>query len=504
MPETIEINPGGAATLDIALKLRYEANPDTNSFEDAEKTKLAGQEPGATADMTGAEIKTAYEGEANTNAFTDAEKAKLGAIDAAHYGAPVQDLTALTALAEAGLTDKERRYVEDELSDYFYDATAVSGDEAPDDQTGGTGFWRKVAVGGETAASVKSKYESNADTNAFTDALMARLNAIITNNTNEGASLIGLEDNAGNLDATNVEAAIAELYALITGGIALDLVQDTTPQLGGHLDLNDFGWGFLGTNTTGAQIDKGTPVYLSGANKAIAPCDASDPATMPCIGVAAADIADAANGVIVRHGVITDLDTSAYVVFDALYPDNAGALGSTPPSPQIIQEVARVVTVHATTGIISVDAQPASTPIEALSDSETVVSADSLLLGDASASFGAIRRALVDFLLDLGVSGDLGSHSTGNLQLAFSAARYQTVTNDGGTGILPPASGEGDLHLYITNGGTAADWQTSLGTNFDSVRGDALDTTNGNNFRAFVSRRNGRTYITIEAASDNT
>ena len=45
-----------------------------------EKTKLAGIEQNATADMTGAEIKTAYENEADTNAFTDAEKTKLAGI----------------------------------------------------------------------------------------------------------------------------------------------------------------------------------------------------------------------------------------------------------------------------------------------------------------------------------------------------------------------------------------------------------------------------------------
>jgi hypothetical protein len=99
--------------------------------------------------------------------MTSAEKAKLAAIDATHYGAPLQDTTELAAIAEAAITDKQRRYIEDELSDYFYDATATSGDIAPTDQTGGTGFWKQVAVGGETAASVKSKYESNAGHKCF-------------------------------------------------------------------------------------------------------------------------------------------------------------------------------------------------------------------------------------------------------------------------------------------------------------------------------------------------
>lgn len=42
-----EFNPGGADGLNQAVKLRYEANPDTNAFTDAEKTKLGGIEAGA-------------------------------------------------------------------------------------------------------------------------------------------------------------------------------------------------------------------------------------------------------------------------------------------------------------------------------------------------------------------------------------------------------------------------------------------------------------------------
>jgi hypothetical protein len=47
---------------------------DKKYFTLDEKNKLGAIEEGATADMTGAEIKAAYEGEADTNAYTDAEK----------------------------------------------------------------------------------------------------------------------------------------------------------------------------------------------------------------------------------------------------------------------------------------------------------------------------------------------------------------------------------------------------------------------------------------------
>lgn len=63
------------------IKIAYESNADTNAFLDAEKTKLTGIENNATADQTGAEIKVAYEAELDTNAYTDAEKTKLGTVE---------------------------------------------------------------------------------------------------------------------------------------------------------------------------------------------------------------------------------------------------------------------------------------------------------------------------------------------------------------------------------------------------------------------------------------
>lgn len=110
-----------------SIKTQYESNADTNAFDDAAVTKLAGIENGATADMTGAEIKAAYEGEAD--AFDAADRTKLDNI-------------------EAG-------------------ATA--------DQTG---------------AEIKALYEAEADTNAFDDAAAASLaNSVQTGGDAEIANL---------------------------------------------------------------------------------------------------------------------------------------------------------------------------------------------------------------------------------------------------------------------------------------------------------------------------
>jgi len=140
------------------------------------------------------------------NPFTTAEKSKLASIDAAHYGAPLQTQVQLTAITEAAATDKERRYVEDDLSDYFYDEQAASGDLAPDDQTGGTGWWKQVAVGGETPTSIKSKYESNADTNVFTD---AEKTAVATNSAKVGIT----PTQASNITTNNAKVGITPTQA---------------------------------------------------------------------------------------------------------------------------------------------------------------------------------------------------------------------------------------------------------------------------------------------------
>jgi hypothetical protein len=144
----------------------------------------------------------------STEDYTTSEKNKLASIDATHYLAPLQTTVQLSAMLQSSISDKARVYVENDLSDYFYDATAVSGDIAPDDQAGGIGFWRKVAVGGETAASIKTKYESNADTNAFTNSLKAKLDSITEIFT---TALKTNYDSAYNWISTNGAAVLAHI-----------------------------------------------------------------------------------------------------------------------------------------------------------------------------------------------------------------------------------------------------------------------------------------------------
>lgn len=154
-----------------AIKAAYEANADTNAFTDAEKTKLAGVENNATADMSNAEIKAAYEANLNTNAFTDSEKAKLAGLSASRFLGVYPTLTALNA-AHPSPSEGSFAYVDTgvgiDIRVYIWDAT----DNKFVPQTGANSF--------ETPETIKLKYETNDDTNAFTDAYKGMLDTLAT------------------------------------------------------------------------------------------------------------------------------------------------------------------------------------------------------------------------------------------------------------------------------------------------------------------------------------
>jgi len=166
-----------------------ETDLDTNSdqvlFAQQEITdKLSGIEEGATADQTNAEIKTAYETNSDTNAFTDAEKTKLQNLD----------LAKLQGIETGATADQSN-------------------------------------------AEIKTAYEANSDTNAFTDAEKTKLAGI---SSGQGATdFTSLTDTPANFTSAagktvkvNSSANALEFVDQIS-----DVVGDTTPQLGGDLDV---------------------------------------------------------------------------------------------------------------------------------------------------------------------------------------------------------------------------------------------------------------------------
>jgi len=160
----VHINGGTAiedgATADqtgTEIKTAYEAETNTNAYDDAAVSKLAGIEASATSDQTGSEIKTAYEANADTNEFSDAEQTKLSGIEAS---------------ATADQTGSEIKTAYEAETNAYTDTkdTKLAGVEAS-------------ATADQSNAEIKTAYEANADTNEFSDAEQTKLAGVATSAT---------------------------------------------------------------------------------------------------------------------------------------------------------------------------------------------------------------------------------------------------------------------------------------------------------------------------------
>lgn len=112
-----------------------------------------------------------------------------------------------------------------------------------------------LATADQTGAQIKTAYEGESDTNAFTDAEQTKLTGIeasadVTDETNvttalDGATLTGVTVAGTDKvllqdvdDSDNLKTVTAQSIADLGGGGLANVVEDTTPQLGGDLDAN--------------------------------------------------------------------------------------------------------------------------------------------------------------------------------------------------------------------------------------------------------------------------
>jgi len=241
------------------IRTAVEAATDSNVFTDADHSKLNAIEASATADQTAAEIRTLVESASDSNVFTDADHTKLNGIEAS---------------ATADQTNAEIRAAVEAASDsnVFTDAdhSKLNAIEAG-------------ATADQTASEIRGLVESASDSNVFTDADHTKLNAIeanadVTDATNvdaAGAVMNSDLDTKGELlvgdgsgdpsvlsvgqnnyvltadsnEATGVKWAAAQGGG--GGGGISNVVEDTTPQLGGNLDVQA---SEINTSTTNGNI----------------------------------------------------------------------------------------------------------------------------------------------------------------------------------------------------------------------------------------------------------
>lgn len=104
-------------------------------------------------------------------------------------------------------------------------------------------------------------------------------------------------------------------------------------------------------NESGATIPRGTPVYITGyasGRPTVAPADASDPAKMPCIGLAYEQIPNNSNGSLVALGIAKQINTSSYTTGQTLYIGTTpGTFTTTPPTGEgnLVQNIGKVTDV---------------------------------------------------------------------------------------------------------------------------------------------------------------
>ena len=301
-------------TIDFAVASQTDEN-----FTTADHSKLDGIESNATADQTGAEIKSLYESESDTNAFTDADHTKLDGIEASADVTDATNVDAAGAVMNSDLDGKGELLVGDGSGDPTALAAGTNGYVLKANSSTATGLeWSAAGSGGDTNqnafsnVAVSGKDTVAADSTTDTLNIAAGSNVTITTNASNDTVTIastdtnttysvgdggltqnnftdalktkldGIEASADVTDATNVAAAGALMdgdftsngflkrtgagsYTVDTNtyltsvpsGYLQNLSEDTTPQLGGDLDMNSnfISSGILGIKNTGSQSE---------------------------------------------------------------------------------------------------------------------------------------------------------------------------------------------------------------------------------------------------------
>jgi len=291
----------------------------------------------------------------------------------------------------------------------------------------------------------------------------------------------------------------------LTSTLSADIIVDTdgaydlgteSARLGLTFSDLDGAVTFKASNASGAQITKGQPVYIAGVSgdvPTVALADA-DAAAMPCAGLAAETANSGAAIRIVSFGNLTDVDTSSFSLGDTLYIDTtAGALTATPPAGESakIQNIGKVIRVHATSGIIKVGGAGRSAATPNLDQ-------DKIFLGDSNnraVSTALSAVALSSFNNDLGLAtiATSGAYSdlSGTPTLGTAAAldvgtdvqAYDAQLAD--VAGLTPADGSfivGDGVNFVAESGATA--RASLGL---TIGTDVLAATAGLNDLSDVS-----------------
>lgn len=200
----------------------------TASFLAADETKLDAIEAAATADQTGAEIKVAYELEADTNAYDDAAVAKVAATSGTNTGDEV-----LATIAVAGVVIK---------------STIAEADTGTDN----THYITPAILAGTALATKVAGVEASADVTDETNVKAALDGATVTAITGATGDGVLVQDATA---SNGLRKVLWENLPAGGGGGISNVVEDTTPQLGGNLDVQTFLVDGRDIATDGTKLD---------------------------------------------------------------------------------------------------------------------------------------------------------------------------------------------------------------------------------------------------------
>ena len=232
----------------------------------------------------------------NTEAIDAVEAVSTGTSVAADWmifsNAGVLERQVLSGLTHGILTGLGGRYADSEAVDAIEavgTATPISTDTAVFSDAG---VLQRIAFSGLTHSILTGLGGRYADSEAV-DAVEA-----VGSGTPISTDNI-IFKNATVLEQTTFASLTNAIMTGLTIGDMSDVVDDTTPQLGGDLDLNDFAidlnhtglddheaTGFMMTFTSSGTINLGELVYLNATDNTIALADADNTTTMPAIGIA--------------------------------------------------------------------------------------------------------------------------------------------------------------------------------------------------------------------------
>ena len=216
------------------IRALVESASDSNVFTDADHSKLNAIEAGATTDQTASEIRALVESASDSNVFTDADHSKLDAIEA--NATADQDASEIRALVESA-TD----------SNVFTDADHSKLDG--------------IATGADVTSTNSINALTDVNTAGVADGKILKYDAsvskfVIADDGGGGGSggsstFTGLSDTPANFGSS-----AGKVLKVNSGETALefsdaDVVADTTPQLGGNLDVQS---NEINTSTTNGNI----------------------------------------------------------------------------------------------------------------------------------------------------------------------------------------------------------------------------------------------------------